>query len=100
MLEDPAGVAAELPPSVATAAMKQKLAKSHENRMVRQRKVPNCEKKTRLQRNSGNEANTEVIMPLKTGEPISLRMSADVNTHAAEGIQRKNTACKKTDPTH
>ena len=41
---------------VARTPMKQKLAKSHEKRMVRHRKVPNLTKNWRLQANKGSEA--------------------------------------------
>eukprot|EP00961_Rhodomonas_salina_P000764 10943-Rhodomonas_salina.1 len=53
--------------------MKPKLAKIQEERMVKQRKVPNFSKKRISQAKSGREARTEVSMPLRTGVPISAK---------------------------
>jgi hypothetical protein len=41
-----------------------------------QRKVPKREKKTMLHANRGNDASTEVIIPLITGDPISLNVAS------------------------
>lgn len=43
--------------------------------MVRHIKVPNFWKKIMLQIKSGNDASTEVHIPLKTGEPISEKVA-------------------------
>jgi len=63
------------PPMVAKTPMKPKLAKSHENKIVRQRNVPNFAKNCNWQRKSGSDASTDVIMPLSTGEPISEKVA-------------------------
>ena len=60
-----------LGPMLAMTAMNPKFANSHEKRIVKHKNVPNSLKKTRLHRKRGREARTEVIIPLKTGEPIS-----------------------------
>jgi len=44
--------------------IKPKLAKIHENRIVRQRNVPNFAKNCRLHAKRGRDASTDVIMPV------------------------------------
>ena len=51
-------------PKVTMALMKKRFAKSQEKAMVKQRKVPNCAKKTSLHPKRGREAPTDVIIPL------------------------------------
>ena len=46
------------------ALMKKRFAKSQEKAIVKQRKVPNCAKKTSLHPKRGREAPTDVIIPL------------------------------------
>ena len=49
---------------------------THTHTHMYQRKVPKREKKTMLHANRGNEASTEVIIPLITGDPISLNVAS------------------------
>lgn len=55
----------------ATKLINKKLAKSHENKIVRHKNIPNFAKNVKVQKKRGTLAMTLVSIPLKTLVPMS-----------------------------